>query len=57
MVITTFGPTTVWKATAAIADGAFASAPVKLDHTYVTPAETHNPSSCTPPRRSGMARC
>ena len=25
------------------ADGAFASAPVKLDQTYVTPAETHNP--------------
>ena len=24
-------------------DGAFASAPVKLDQTYVTPAETHNP--------------
>jgi xanthine dehydrogenase YagR molybdenum-binding subunit len=25
------------------AEGAFASAPVKLDQTYVTPAETHNP--------------
>src|ERR1043165_264213 len=25
------------------ADGAFAGAPVKLDQTYVTPAETHNP--------------
>jgi xanthine dehydrogenase YagR molybdenum-binding subunit len=25
------------------ADRAFATAPVKLDHTYVTPAETHNP--------------
>jgi xanthine dehydrogenase YagR molybdenum-binding subunit len=25
------------------ADGAFASAPVKIDQTYVTPAETHNP--------------
>jgi xanthine dehydrogenase YagR molybdenum-binding subunit len=25
------------------ADAAFASAPVKLDQTYVTPAETHNP--------------
>src|SRR5437870_4864712 len=24
-------------------DAAFASAPVKLDQTYVTPAETHNP--------------
>src|SRR5437016_918984 len=24
-------------------DAAFASAPVKLDHTYVTPSETHNP--------------
>src|SRR5947207_6037284 len=24
-------------------DGAFASAPVKLDQTYVTPSETHNP--------------
>ena len=25
------------------AEGAFASAPIKLDQTYVTPAETHNP--------------
>src|SRR5207248_4565031 len=25
------------------AEGAFATAPVKLDETYVTPAETHNP--------------
>jgi len=25
------------------ADGAFASAPIKLDQTYVTPTETHNP--------------
>src|SRR5205814_2603488 len=25
------------------ADAAFASAPIKLDQTYVTPAETHNP--------------
>ena len=25
------------------AEAAFATAPVKLDHTYVTPAETHNP--------------
>src|SRR6201987_3565332 len=24
-------------------DGAFASAPIKLDETYVTPTETHNP--------------
>ena len=24
-------------------DGAFASAPVKLDQTFVTPSETHNP--------------
>src|SRR5205814_4412689 len=24
-------------------DAAFASAPVKLDHTYITPSETHNP--------------
>ena len=31
------------KASAAIAEAAFANAPVKLDQTYVTPAETHNP--------------
>ena len=24
-------------------DGAFADAPVKIDHTYITPIETHNP--------------
>ncbi len=31
------------RASAGIADGAFATAPVKLDQTYVTPTETHNP--------------
>ena len=31
------------KAIAAMPKRAFASAPVKLDETYVTPAETHNP--------------
>ena len=31
------------KASAVTPEAAFASAPVKLDQTYVTPAETHNP--------------
>ncbi|HVQ39229.1 MAG TPA: xanthine dehydrogenase family protein molybdopterin-binding subunit [Pyrinomonadaceae bacterium] len=43
MVITTFGPRHRTDSQRGDADKAFASAPVKLDQTYVTPAETHNP--------------
>ena len=43
MVMTSYGPASACKASAAMPDGAFASAPVKLDQTYVTPAETHIP--------------
>ena len=43
-VDTSYGPAKrVCKASAATLTAAFASAPVKLDQTYVTPAETHNP--------------
>ena len=36
-------------------DEAFASAPVKIDYTYITPNETHNPHpNCTPQSPSGM---
>src|SRR5438874_3775998 len=40
---TTFGPVKRLQSERGDADAAFASAPVKLDQTYVTPAETHNP--------------
>jgi xanthine dehydrogenase YagR molybdenum-binding subunit len=43
MVITTFGPTNRVQSERGDAQRAFATAPVKLDQTYVTPAETHNP--------------
>src|SRR5437588_10530380 len=43
MVTTTFGQTSRAQSKRGDAEGAFASAPVKLDQTYVTPAETHNP--------------
>src|SRR5947209_2582210 len=43
MVVTTFGLTNRVQSERGDAEGAFASAPVKLDQTYVTPAETHNP--------------
>jgi len=43
MVATTFGLTNRVQSERGDAEGAFASAPVKLDQTYVTPAETHNP--------------
>ncbi len=36
-------PPSACRASAATPRGAFAAAPVKLDQTYVTPAETHNP--------------
>ena len=39
----TFGPHERLQSQRGNADAAFASAPVKIDQTYVTPAETHNP--------------
>ena len=43
VVATTFGPRSRLQSERGDADAAFASAPVRLDETYVTPAETHNP--------------
>jgi xanthine dehydrogenase YagR molybdenum-binding subunit len=43
VVATTFGTRERLQSQRGDADVAFARAPVKLDHTYVTPAETHNP--------------
>ncbi len=43
IVATTFGMRERLQSERGDADGAFATAPVKLDQTYVTPAETHNP--------------
>ena len=43
VVATTFRPQERLQSQRGDADGAFASAPVKLDQIYVTPAETHNP--------------
>lgn len=43
LVITSFGPRRRLDSERGDPDGAFASAPVRLDQTYVTPAETHNP--------------
>jgi len=42
-VMTTFGPMKRVESERGDAEAAFASAPVKLDHTYITPFETHNP--------------
>src|SRR5439155_17973317 len=42
VVATQFGPRERLQSQRGDADAAFASAPVKLDQTYVTPAETHN---------------
>jgi xanthine dehydrogenase YagR molybdenum-binding subunit len=42
-VVTTFGMRERVDSQRGDADAAFATAPVKLDQTYVTPAETHNP--------------
>src|SRR4029453_7336689 len=42
-VATTFGPEKRLQSERGDPDAAFASAPVKLDQTYVTPVETHNP--------------
>src|ERR687891_626945 len=43
VVMTTFGPRHRLDSQRGDAEAAFASAPVKLDQTYVTPTETHNP--------------
>src|SRR5918996_1092788 len=43
VVATTFAPTKRVESERGDPEGAFASAPVKLDQTYVTPTETHNP--------------
>src|SRR6266566_4870187 len=43
VVDTTYGPEHRLQSERGDPDAAFASAPVKLDQTYVTPAETHNP--------------
>src|SRR5688572_477839 len=42
-VPTTFAPAARQQSKRGCPEGAFASAPVKLDQTYVTPTETHNP--------------
>jgi xanthine dehydrogenase YagR molybdenum-binding subunit len=43
VVFTTYGPRERLQSQRGNAEAAFASAPVKLDQTYVTPTETHNP--------------
>src|SRR5258708_4348400 len=43
VVATTFSPRERVQSQRGDAEAAFASAPVKIDQTYVTPAETHNP--------------
>src|SRR6476659_5944502 len=43
VVLTAYGPVERLQSHRGDAPAAFASAPVKLDETYVTPAETHNP--------------
>jgi xanthine dehydrogenase YagR molybdenum-binding subunit len=43
VIIATFGPQRRLQSERGDAEAAFASAPVKLDQTYVTPRETHNP--------------
>ncbi|MGH7824419.1 MAG: xanthine dehydrogenase family protein molybdopterin-binding subunit, partial [Candidatus Binatia bacterium] len=43
VIVATFGPQRRLQSERGNAAAAFASAPVKLDQTYVTPAETHNP--------------
>ena len=43
LIIATFGPQRRIQSERGDAEAAFALAPVKLDQTYVTPAETHNP--------------
>lgn len=43
VILTTYGPVERLQSKRGDAENAFAGAPVKLDQTYVTPAETHNP--------------
>src|SRR5215470_15500382 len=43
VILATFGPHDRLQSERGDADAAFASAPVTIDQTYVTPAETHNP--------------
>ncbi len=43
VILSTYGPVERVQSKRGDAEGAFASAPLKLDETYVTPAETHNP--------------
>jgi xanthine dehydrogenase YagR molybdenum-binding subunit len=43
LVLTTYGPRRRLESQRGDAEAAFASAPIRLDQTYVTPAETHNP--------------
>jgi xanthine dehydrogenase YagR molybdenum-binding subunit len=43
VVFTTYGPRPRLQSKRGDAESAFASSPVKLDQTYITPAETHNP--------------
>ncbi|PYS58230.1 MAG: xanthine dehydrogenase family protein molybdopterin-binding subunit, partial [Acidobacteria bacterium] len=43
VILSTYGPVERVQSKRGDAEGSFASAPVKLDETYVTPAETHNP--------------
>jgi xanthine dehydrogenase YagR molybdenum-binding subunit len=43
VVATTFAPTARLQSERGDAEGAFGSAPVKLDQTYATPTHTHNP--------------
>lgn len=43
VILTTYGPVERLQSKRGDAENAFASAPIKLDQTYVTPAETHNP--------------
>src|ERR1700716_263599 len=43
VVVTSFAPTKRLQSERGNAESAFASAPVKLDQSYVTPVETHNP--------------
>ncbi len=43
VILTTYGPVERLQSKRGDAENAFASAPIKLDQTYITPAETHNP--------------
>src|SRR5262249_6615403 len=43
VVATTFGPRERLQSQRGDAEGAYKSAPAKLDQSYVTPTETHNP--------------